>query len=147
MDSKQLTPQLHVAAQITKDDIPAIAAQGFKVILNNRPDGEGEDQPPAAEIEAAAKAHGLQYIYQPVVGTAITDENAEQFGATIAACTKNNNGPIFAHCRTGTRCTILWMLSQAKNQSADELLATAAKAGYSLEQVRGRIEGLGKSSA
>lgn len=144
MDSKQLTPQLYVAGQITKDDIPAIAAQGFKVILNNRPDGEG--QPLAAEIEATAKAHGLQYIYQPVVGTAITDENAEEFGATIAACINNNSGPIFAHCRTGTRCTILWMLSQAKNQSADDLLATAAKAGYSLEQVRERLEGLGKSS-
>lgn len=140
MDSKQLTPKLHVASQITKDDVPTIAAQGFKVILNNRPDGEGEGQALAAEIEAAAKAHGLQYIYQPVVGTAITDQNAEDFGATIAA----NDGPIFAHCRTGTRCTILWMLSQAKSQGADELLATAAKAGYSLEQVRGRLEGLGK---
>jgi len=138
MDSKQLTPQLHVASQITKDDIPTIAAQGFKLILNNRPDGEGDDQPLASEIEAEAKAHGIEYIYQPVVGTAITDENAENFGATIAA----NPGPIFAHCRTGTRCTILWMLSQAKDQSADELLATAAKAGYSLEQVRGRLEGL-----
>jgi len=140
MDSKQLTPQLHVASQITKNDIPAIAALGFKVILNNRPDGEGEDQPLAADIEAEAKAHGIQYIYQPVVGTAITDENAENFGATIAA----NEGPIFAHCRTGTRCTILWMLSKAKDKSADELLATAAKAGYSLEQVRGRLEGLYK---
>jgi len=141
MDSKQLTPQLHVASQISKDDIPTIAAQGFKMILNNRPDGEGEGQPLAAEIEAEAKAHGIEYIYQPVVGTAITDENAENFGATIAA----NEGPIFAHCRTGTRCTILWMLSQAKDQSADELLATAAKAGYSLEQVRGRLERLYKS--
>ena len=138
MDNKQLTPQLHVASQISKDDIPAIAALGFKVILNNRPDGEGEGQPLAAEIEAEAKAHGIKYIYQPVVGTAITDENVENFGATITA----NEGLIFAHCRTGTRCTILWMLSQAKDKSADELLATAAKAGYSLEQVRGRIEGM-----
>ncbi|MEZ0121445.1 MAG: TIGR01244 family sulfur transferase [Candidatus Reddybacter sp.] len=142
MDSKQLTPQLHVASQISKDDIPAIAALGFKTILNNRPDGEGEGQPPAAEIEAAAKAHGIQYIYQPVVGTAISDEDAEEFGNNIA----NNDGPIFAHCRTGTRCTILWMLSQAKNQSADDLLATAAKAGYSLEKVRGRLEGLGNQT-
>ncbi|MEZ0149189.1 MAG: TIGR01244 family sulfur transferase [Candidatus Reddybacter sp.] len=146
MDSKQLTPQLHVASQISKEDIPAIAALGFKTILNNRPDGEGEGQPPAAEIEAAAKAHGIQYIYQPVVCTAISDEDAEEFGSNIAN-NANNDGPIFAHCRTGTRCTILWMLSQAKNQSADDLLATAAKAGYSLEQMRGRIEGLGKSSA
>ncbi len=143
MDSNQLTPQLHVASQISKEDIPTIAAQGFKVILNNRPDGEGEGQPLAAEIEAEAKAHGIQYIYQPVVGTAISDKDAENFGNNIA----NNDGPIFAHCRTGTRCTILWMLSQAKTQSADDLLATAAKAGYSLEQVRGRLEGLGKSSA
>lgn len=147
MESKQLTPQLHVASQITKEDIPAIAAQGFKVILNNRPDGEGEGQALAADIAAVAQKHGIKYIYQPVVGTAITDENVAEFAANIAACINNNSGPILAHCRTGTRCTILWMLSQAKNQSADELLATAAKAGYSLEQVRGRLEELGKNPA
>ncbi|MBQ0719569.1 MAG: TIGR01244 family phosphatase [Gammaproteobacteria bacterium] len=138
MESKKLTPQLHVASQISIADIATIAAQGFKTILNNRPDGEGEGQPMAADIAAAAEQHGIKYIYQPVVGTAISDGDAENFGKNIA----NNDGPIFAHCRTGTRCTILWMLSQAKDTSADELLATAAKAGYSLEQVRGRLEGI-----
>ncbi|EEK09667.1 hypothetical protein STRSA0001_1019 [Streptococcus salivarius SK126] len=32
-----------------------MAAQGFKTIINNRPDGEAPDQPTSAEIEAAAK--------------------------------------------------------------------------------------------
>ena len=138
MDTKQLTPNLSVAGQITKDDIADIAAQGFKVIINNRPDDEGKDQPTANSIKTIAKQYGITYIYQPVTGTAITNENAADFRKHIEA----NKGPILAQCRTGTRCTILWMLSQAKDHDANELLATATKAGYSLEQVRERLENL-----
>jgi len=128
-------------AKLAKTIFPLLPPWVLKLFSTTDPTGKAKDNHPA-EIEAAAKAHGIQYIYQPVVGTAISDEDAEEFGNNIA----NNDGPIFAHCRTGTRCTILWMLSQAKNQSADDLLATAAKAGYSLEKVRGRLEGLGNQT-
>ncbi len=136
METKQLTKNLSVTGQITAEDIADIAAQGFKVIINNRPDNEGENQPPAKSIAAIAKQHGITYVYQPVVGTAITNEDAAEFIGNV----ETNDGPVLAQCRTGTRCTILWMLSQAKDQNPDALLATATRAGYSLEQVRGRLE-------
>ncbi|MGB5147850.1 MAG: TIGR01244 family sulfur transferase [Porticoccaceae bacterium] len=136
MISKELTPRLHVASQITVADVKQAAAEGFAAIINNRPDGEEPGQPPAAEIEAAAKAAGLAYIHQPVVGTNITDADVATFGHLIEA----TPGKILAHCRTGTRCTMLWVLSQAGQQSADALLATARRAGYDLEPLRPRIE-------
>jgi len=135
MITKQLTAKLHVAGQITADDVKQAAAQGFTAIINNRPDGEEPGQPPAAEIAAAAKAAGLAYVHQPVVGSNITDADVGTFARLVA----ETPGKILAHCRTGTRCTMLWMLSRAGTQPADELLATARTAGYDLEALRSRL--------
>ena len=135
MISKQLTAKLHVAGQITADDVKQAAAQGFTAIINNRPDGEEPGQPPAAEIQAAAKAAGITYVHQPVVGSNISDADVGTFARLVA----ETPGKILAHCRTGTRCTMLWMLSRAGTQPADELIATARAAGYDLEALRSRL--------
>jgi sulfide:quinone oxidoreductase len=135
MIGKALTPRLAVAGQITPADVARIAAEGYTAILNNRPDGEEPGQPPAAEVEAAARAAGLAYIHQPVVGTNITAADVETFGRLL----EETPGRILAHCRTGTRCTMLWLLSQSGKQPADALLATARQAGYDLEALRPRL--------
>lgn len=135
MIGKALTPRLAVAGQITPADVARIAAEGYTAILNNRPDGEEPGQPPAAEVEAAARAAGLAYIHQPVVGTNITAADVETFGRLL----EETPGRILAHCRTGTRCTMLWLLSQSGKQPADALLATAREAGYDLEALRPRL--------
>jgi len=135
MITKQLTAKLHVAGQITVDDVKQAAAQGFTAIINNRPDGEEPGQPPATEIAAAARAAGLAYVHQPVVGSNISDADVDTFARLVA----ETPGKILAHCRTGTRCTMLWMLSRAGTQPADELIATARAAGYDLEALRSRL--------
>ncbi|MAS41513.1 MAG: TIGR01244 family phosphatase [Porticoccaceae bacterium] len=137
MIGKSLTPRLAVASQITPADVAQIAAEGYAVIINNRPDGEEPGQPTAAEVETAARAAGLSYVHQPVVGANITPADVETFGRLIEA----TPGKILAHCRTGTRCTMLWLLSQAGKQPADALLARAREAGYDLEVLRPRLEG------
>ena len=137
MIGKSLTPRLAVASQITPADVAQIAAEGYAVIINNRPDGEEPGQPTAAEVETAARAAGLSYVHQPVVGANITPADVETFGRLIEA----TPGKILAHCRTGTRCTMLWLLSQAGKQPADALLARAREAGYDREVLRPRLEG------
>ena len=44
------------------------AAEGFVLVINNRPDGEDPSQPSGATIEAAARAAGLDYLHVPVRG-------------------------------------------------------------------------------
>lgn len=143
MDMKTLTADLSVSTQITAADVATIAAQGFKSILCNRPDGEGADQTAFAEIEAQAKALGLAVAYQPVVSGAVTDQDGADFAAVIA----DLPAPVFAYCRTGTRCTILWALSQAAQQPVDGIVTTAAEAGYDLSKMAGRLQGLAGASA
>ena len=68
MSIQSLTADFAVAGQISPEDLPAIAAAGFKSVICNRPDGEaGPSQPAYSAIEQAAVAAGLQVRYLKVV--------------------------------------------------------------------------------
>ncbi|MCC6479566.1 MAG: TIGR01244 family phosphatase, partial [Sphingomonadaceae bacterium] len=46
-------------------------------------------------------------------------------------------GPVLAYCRSGTRSTLLWALSEAsQGGDPDALTNMAAKAGYDINPVR-----------
>ncbi|MGH7023523.1 MAG: TIGR01244 family sulfur transferase [Caulobacteraceae bacterium] len=127
---RQVTASFAVSPQIGAADVGRASSQGFKQIINNRPDGESPDQPPGAEIEAAARAHGLDYVAIPVTGR-LTAEQAKAMAEAAAA------GPTLAFCRTGTRSITAWALGQVATGalSREELLRLAAAAGYDLTGV------------
>ncbi|MBO1323864.1 TIGR01244 family phosphatase [Acetobacter sp. TBRC 12305] len=100
-----LSPDFAVSAQITVDDIPAIAKAGFKTIICNRPDGEEPGQPTAQSIGDAAKAAGLSFIAIPVMaGHGPSSDAIIETQETINTLP----GPIFAYCRSGNRSAQLW---------------------------------------
>ena len=137
MDSlKRLTPFIAVSAQLQPADMGTLAAAGFRSVINNRPDGESEGQPSSAQIEAAARASGLDYHHLPVVSGQISDENIEDFSNLL----KKVRGPLLAFCRTGTRSTCLWALSEAHHLDPDALLSTAKEAGYDLSNFQARLQ-------
>ncbi|MBR9843997.1 MAG: TIGR01244 family phosphatase, partial [Rhodobacteraceae bacterium] len=141
MDARKITDQVSVAPQITADDVREIAAQGFRAIICNRPDGEGSDQPAFDEIERVAREEGLTCRYLPVVSGKVTDENAEDFGTALMELP----GPVLAYCRTGTRCATLWSLSKAAETSTSDILAATKGAGYDMGGVVRRIVNGGKT--
>ncbi|MGQ7957852.1 TIGR01244 family sulfur transferase [Pseudomonas sp. SP16.1] len=137
MDSlKYLTPFIAVAGQLQPADMGALAAAGFRSVVNNRPDGEGEGQPSSAEIQAAAQASGLDYYHLPVVSGQLGDADVDAFGALLDQA----RGPLLAFCRTGTRSTSLWALSEAHHLDPLALLATARDRGYDLSGLAPRLE-------
>lgn len=135
MECKELTQQLSVSKQISVDDLQAIAAQGFKTVINNRPDGEAEGQPLSADLAAEAQRQGLVFIEMPVLSSGITNQNVSDFGAQLEAA----DAPVLAFCRTGTRCTTLWALDAAIYRDIDLIIATASRAGYDLSKSRDRL--------
>jgi sulfide:quinone oxidoreductase len=135
MQIKKISPFLSVTPQLTANDIGVAAAQGFKTIICNRPDNEAEDQPARAELEAAAKRYEMSWYYLPVVPGQITGRDVEQFASTMAQA----QGPVLAFCRTGTRSTTLWALSEAHHLDTDAILAAAQEAGYDLSNLRERL--------
>jgi len=135
MELRRLTGDLSVTGQIKPGDVPALAADGFRAIICNRPDGEGYDQPPFAAIEKAAAENGITITYQPVVPTSISDADAATFGKLVDELPK----PILVYCRTGTRSTALWALSQAGKLPVEEIVKQAAMAGYDLRPLIPRL--------
>lgn len=107
MEFRKIDDNYSVSAQIQPVDIAAIKAAGFKSIIGNRPDTEDGAVPHGA-IEQAAKAAGLNYRFIPVVSGAITGENVEDQAKAL----DEMEGPIFAYCRSGARCTNLYGLVQ-----------------------------------
>ena len=58
-----LTPDFAVSPQLLAEDFAWVSAQGFKTLINNRPDGEGGDaQPTSQALEETARAAGLQGV-------------------------------------------------------------------------------------
>ena len=90
----------------------AVAAHGYRTVINNRPDGEGgPDQPTSAQMQAAAAAAGLDYHYLPVISGSITAEQVVQMAELVKAA----SGPVLAFCRSGARSTQLWMMGTAND--------------------------------
>ncbi|WP_425061598.1 TIGR01244 family sulfur transferase [Qipengyuania flava] len=132
---KRLSDRLSVTSQVDPASMQALADAGFRSIISNRPDGEEPGQPAWTTIEHAAREAGMEARHIPVTPGAISDEDAAHFGAALDGLP----GPTLAFCRTGTRSATLWALSNADGHSPDELIATAADAGYDIAPLRDRL--------
>jgi uncharacterized protein (TIGR01244 family) len=126
----RLTDRLSVASQIAASDIPEIAAAGYRTIINNRPDGEEPGQLPATEAQRDAEEAGLLYRYLPVTAATLTLAEVEEFGRLLSSL----EGPVLAHCRSGTRCCLLWSATQLLKgeASAESLIQQAAAQGFEI---------------
>ena len=135
MTPKKLTDDLSVSPQILPSDVAQAAAMGFKSIIANRPDGEGPGQPTFSQIEQEAEAHGLVARYIPVETSRLNEASIVDFGLALAELPK----PILAYCRSGTRSTMLWALSEAGHLPMDDILSKASAAGYDMSGIAGRL--------
>ena len=139
MEMRHVAPDFAVSPQLGPGDVGLAAAQGVRAIVCNRPDGEGDDQTPSAEIAAAAKAHGLAFRHVPVRSGAVTDADA----AAMAEALSELPAPVLAYCRTGARSITLWSLAQAPRLSTPAILAAAEGAGYDLSGLADRLDARG----
>lgn len=138
VEPRALAKDFAVSPQITAADFAILAADGYKTVINNRPDGEEPGQLPAAEAAKIAHEQGLNYVHIPIKMPELTAEKVEQFKAALA----ENPGPVLAHCKSGTRSCILWTLvsAQETSMSLDELMQRTANGGYDLSRMRPLIE-------
>ena len=132
-DIRPVTDRFAVAPQITTDDIATVAALGYTLVINNRPDGEAPGQPTAAEMAQAAADAGLDYVHIPVIGMA-TPAQVEAIRAAI----DDHDGKVLAYCRSGTRSITAWSLGRAAaGDDRSDLVSLGAEAGYDLSGVLG----------
>lgn len=129
---KQLDGRTLVSGQITAADLPAAKAEGVTLVVNNRPDGEDPGQPTSAEIEAAARAAGLDYCHIPIArGLGPTDIELMR-----GAMARASDGKLLVYCRSGMRSALAWAVaSREEGVPRAEVEQGAAAAGFSLAAV------------
>ena len=102
---EQVEPGFLASPQLTPQDMAALAASGVRSVINNRPDGEGgPGQPSSAQLEAAARAAGIEYRYLPVPSSGHSDEDARRMADLVSQLPP----PVLAFCRSGRRSVALY---------------------------------------
>lgn len=138
-DFRRISDTFWASPQITLEDVARAQAEGFALIINNRPEAEAPDQTAGAEIEAAARAAGLAYCAIPVTPGGFSEEQVHAMVEAIEAA----QGPVLAYCRSGTRSTLLWSLAQAlRGQDPETIAQAAATAGYDVAPLRPALDSL-----
>ena len=129
---RQLDDKTLVNGQISPEDIGALKALGVTLIVNNRPDGEDVGQPASDDIEAAAKAAGIEYRHVPIArGLGPSDIEAMREAMHSAG-----EGKLFAFCRSGNRSTLAWAVAKSEDGvPTEELHRQANQAGFDLGPV------------
>jgi uncharacterized protein (TIGR01244 family) len=134
---RQLTERVYASPQIGLGEVAAAADAGFGLIINNRPEGESDDQVSGEHIASAAKVAGLGYVAIPVTHAGFSEWQVKAMADALASTDK----PVLAYCRSGTRSTLLWALAEAsRGASPHSLAAAAAGAGYDLTPVRAMLD-------
>jgi sulfide:quinone oxidoreductase len=125
----ELAPGLSATGKLDRADIEALAAAGVRTIINNRPDDEDPGQLPAADARKLAEAHGIAYHHIPVTAATLARADVDAFADVL----KTAPQPVVAHCRSGTRTTLLWSLVKLR-EGADPLtlINNAAKNGIDI---------------
>ena len=129
---RQLDDKTLVSGQLSPDEVAALKAEGVTMLVNNRPDNEDDGQPGSAEMEAAARAAGLEYRHIPIrygIGPADVEAMRDALHAT-------GDGKLLAYCRSGNRSTLAWAVARAEDGAdPEELRSCAEAAGFNLGPV------------
>jgi uncharacterized protein (TIGR01244 family) len=127
---RALSETVWASPQLSPAALTALAEAGVGRIVNNRPDDEEPGQPTASEMETAAVAAGLDYVWIPISGMP-TPAQAAAVADALA-----DGKPTVLFCRSGMRSSAAWaMAERAAGGDADTIRAAAAAAGYDLSRL------------
>jgi len=140
---RRISDSFSASPQITEAQVAEARERGFRLIVNNRPEHEAEDQTPGPVIEQACRTHGLDYLAIPITHAGFSEAQI----AALADALEASDGPVLGYCRSGTRSTFLWALSQARlGAGPDDIAAQASSAGYDVAPIRPLLDMLAARS-
>ena len=92
---RQITDTVYASPQIGVEEVAKAKTLGITLVINNRPEGESDDQTPGAEIARAAQEAGIDYVEIPVTHAGF----AENQVVAMAEALERSAGPVLAYCR------------------------------------------------
>ncbi|WP_064685800.1 bifunctional sulfur transferase/dioxygenase Blh [Rhizobium bangladeshense] len=128
MPVTSISEKLSVSPQPSIEDIQSLRDQGFKTLINNRPDNEDTSQPNTRAEGQEAKHCDLSYMFIPVMADTITEADVRAFQRAV----DESDGPVVAHCQTGKRSLNLYLIGEVLNgsMSADEVVEFGRSRGF-----------------
>jgi uncharacterized protein (TIGR01244 family) len=136
---KQIDQRFSVAGQLTAADVQQIADQGFKLLINFRPDGEGgAAQPASATLAEQAQALGLHYAHIPVIPNQIQASDVDQLREFLT----QHPGQALGFCRTGNRASNVYQqVLQSGNHAQDAGKPACCQPQAATENLSSRVLG------
>lgn len=144
MSATRISDRLTVAGQPDPETFRQLAAEGYKTVVNARPDAEEPGQPGNKAEAQAAKEAGLAYAFVPVTGPGITDADVQAFRKAM----QDSDGPVFAHCKGGVRALALYAIGEVLDgrMKREEVEAFGRGHGFDLTGAVRWLEREGKRS-
>jgi uncharacterized protein (TIGR01244 family) len=133
-DMARLSGDVWVAAQRTPDQLAVLRLQGFRAVIDLRPDGEVEGQPSSSEMAKAAQASGLRFSYVPIPHGDIPPAAVKRLASLLAISER----PVLLYCHSGRRAARTWALAEAARPGgldAAAILADVREAGQSADDL------------
>ena len=125
----QITPQFYLSAQPQATDFGFFSGAGITLIINNRPDDEDSSnwEPPRNQM-----LHKMPSGFPAYSVTAAT--LSEACIRTFQSAISGANGPVLAHCKTGTRSLTLWVLGEVQDgrMTTSEVVPFGRRFGFDL---------------
>lgn len=123
----QLDEKLSVTGQISVADLAEIAKAGYQSVICNRPDQEGGSiHPTSIQLEEAARALGIHFVYLPVEIGKVSTEKSNEFNKLLAELP----GPVLAFCGSGKRATALFELTQPQFEKTEKAESVTAACSW-----------------
>ena len=137
-----------VAGQLTAADLPALPAQGIKVLLCLRPDDEEGEYAASNALRAEAEALGLEFVAAPIRGLDINAAALSALADLEGRFGEGDTPEVLAYCRSGRRVAVAWAhLKRGQGLSVDAILAQAQGAGHDLTPVAEALAALAPVAA
>ena len=138
MSIHALTNDLFICEQLNETLIKEAKTLGIQSVICNRPDNEEPGQPDFTTVQKWLNQNGIfSVVHQPTQMSLINADSAALFKQHLHSLPK----PILAFCRTGTRSTTLWAITEIQQgKSVDEVIEQAANARIYLEPLRAKLD-------
>lgn len=132
-----------LAGPLVRKDVDILKAEGFDLIVSNRPDGEAEKQVTAERMRGVIEASGMRFVHIPFKGSQMSVSDVEAYAAAIAPARK-----VLAMCATGTRCAMISAAADVRSgMLLEKAIAKAKAAGFDLAAMDGFIGSFAKQAA
>lgn len=115
MQIRHHDPRLSFSDALSAADFAQLKQQGYALIINNRPEAESDAPVSQQEERALAEKWGMDYLYLPFTFDTLTWEEVYAFRYAL-----RQNKKTLAHCRSGSRSAILFLLYDLHNGIIDE---------------------------